>query len=246
MLPHRNSEPGARKVSAGATYSQFLLTDTGAVRERNEDDLLARPEDGIWAVCDGMGGHDAGDYASGYIVGQLAALQLPARHGNRTQAIKRCLRQCNRHLVDYARANGFDHVGSTTVVLCLQGRRAALIWVGDSRAYLLRGRRLRMISRDHSIAEEMAALGAQEVVDFPGAITRAVGATQQLHVDMVCLESRPGDVWLLCSDGVSGVLDAGQMRAVLEESADPAAELVRRAIDSGSSDNCTAVVVRVD
>jgi len=232
-------------MSAVASVEQFLLTDAGSVRERNEDDLLARPDQGLWAVCDGMGGHDAGDYASQHIVGRLAALPLPARHGNRMQAIRRCLRQCNSHLVDYARANGFDHVGSTAVVLCLQGRRAALIWVGDSRAYRMRDGRLRMISRDHSVAEEMAELGAQQVVDCPSAITRAVGATDRIKIDIACLESRPGDVWLLCSDGVSGVLEPAEISSVLTDAEDPAADLVRRAIDSGSSDNCTAVVVKV-
>lgn len=232
-------------MSVANSIDQFLLTDAGVVRERNEDDLLARPEHGVWAVCDGMGGHDAGDYASQHIVDRLSALKLPARHGNRMQAIKRCLRQCNRHLLDYAQSNGFEHVGSTAVVLSLQGRRAALIWIGDSRAYLMRDGRLRMISRDHSVAEEMAALGAQQVVDCPSAITRAVGATTNIKIDMACLESRPGDVWLLCSDGVSGVLDSDEMRTILEDAANPAETLVRRAIASGSSDNCTAVVVKM-
>lgn len=230
---------------AVAGVNQFLCTDTGVVRERNEDDLLARPDQGVWAVCDGMGGHDVGDYASQYIVGRLSALRLPDHQGNRMQAIKRCLRQCNRHLVDYAEANGFEHVGSTAVVLCLQGTRAALAWIGDSRAYRMRDRRLRMISRDHSVAEEMAAIGAESVLDCPGAITRAVGATARIEIDMVCMESRPGDVWLLCSDGVSGVLDAEVMEGILRDAEDPADELVQSAIAAGSSDNCTAVVVRV-
>mgnify|MGYP006271923633 CR=1 FL=1 len=232
-------------MSTVASVDQFLLTAAGSVRERNEDDLLARPDQGLWAVCDGMGGHDAGDYASQHIVGQLSALRLPARHGNRMQAIKRCLRQCNSHLLDYACANGFDHVGSTAVVLCLQDRRAALIWVGDSRAYRMRDGRLRLISRDHSVAEEMAELGAQQVVDWPSAITRAVGATERIKIDIACLESRPRDVWLLCSDGVSGVLEPAEISAVLTDAEDPASDLVRLAIESGSSDNCTAVVVKV-
>jgi len=230
-------------MSVSAAFTQYLLTDAGSVRERNEDDLLAWPEHGIWAVCDGMGGHDAGDYASGYIVSELAGLRLPARHGNRIKAIKRCLRDCNRHLIEYAQANGFAHVGSTVVVLCLQQRRAALIWVGDSRAYRLRDQRLQMISRDHSVAEEMGVHAARA---YSNAITRAIGATAQLSIDMVCRESRRGDVWLLCSDGVSGVLDDAEMRSLLEQADDPAAEMVGLAIQSGSSDNCTAVVVRVD
>lgn len=222
---------------------QYLFTDAGVVRERNEDDLLARPKQGIWAVCDGMGGHDAGDYASQCIVERLSELDLPARHGDRVQAIKRCLRQCNRHLMDYARANRFEHVGSTAVVLCLHGSRAALIWVGDSRAYRVRAGKLRMISRDHTVAEELATPGGPEVMD--NAITRAVGATLRLRVDMMCVDSQPGDIWLLCSDGVSGTLDFNKLRSILEDTGDSAKKLVEYAISSGSRDNCTAVVIKV-
>lgn len=233
-------------MTFAAVTTQFLLSDTGAVRERNEDDLLAMPDQGIWAVCDGMGGHDAGDHASATIVGRLAGMQLPERYGSRIRAIRHCLQECNRELIDYARANGFRHVGSTAIVLCLHDRRASVIWVGDSRAYRLRDGRLRLISRDHSVAEELSDLDLLARENFAGAITRAVGASPRLTTDMVCLESRPGDVWLLCSDGVSSVLDEGAIRAIMTSAADPAADLVARAIEAGSKDNCTAVVVRID
>jgi len=234
-----------RQATVARPAFQFLCTDTGAVRTRNEDNLLARPEVGLWAVCDGMGGHDAGDYASGHIVAALEALALPARHGERIRAIRHCLQQCNRHLLEYAREHAFEHVGSTVVVLCVLGRRAALIWVGDSRAYRLREARLRQISRDHSVAEEMAGIGLAQAGGNAHAITRAIGAGPDLVIDLAVLESRPGDVWLLCSDGVSGVLRDPEIFSLLEEARDPATALVASAIEAGSNDNCTAVVVRL-
>lgn len=224
---------------------QYMHSDTGTVRERNEDGLIALPDQGIWAVCDGMGGHHAGDYASQHIVGRLRRECFPERLGSRVRAIERCLRECNRHLVDYAERHEFPYVGSTVVVLCLQDRRATVTWVGDSRAYRLRDDRLRLISRDHNVAEEFADFGARIVDDYPSAITRAVGGTSLLKVDMVCLESRPGDIWLLCSDGVSGTLGPESIRGILISAGDPAVALVREAIHCGSRDNCTAVVVGV-
>lgn len=233
-----------RPATVGSAV-QFLCTDTGAVRTRNEDNLLARPQVGLWVVCDGMGGHDAGDYASGHIVGALDALVLPARHGARIRSIRHCLGQSNRHLQHYAHQHSFAHVGSTVVALCVKGRRAAVIWVGDSRAYRLRDERLRQISRDHSVAEELAGIGLAQAGENPGAITRAIGAGPELVIDLAVLESRPGDIWLLCSDGVSGVLRDAEMVTLLREARDPANALVAGAIEAGSRDNCTAVVVRL-
>ncbi|PKL96506.1 MAG: hypothetical protein CVV18_01470 [Gammaproteobacteria bacterium HGW-Gammaproteobacteria-8] len=233
------------EARAVGKVSQFLCTDTGVVRTRNEDNLLARPEVGLWVVCDGMGGHDAGDYASGHIVDALDALVLPPRHGERVQAIRRCLGECNRHLLEYAQAHGFAHVGSTVVVLCMQDRRAAVIWVGDSRVYLLRNQHLRQVSRDHSVAEELADCGLIQPGENLSAITRAVGAAPELLTDLALLESRPGDTWLLCSDGVSGVLSDSAIASLLCTASDPAGALVAAAIEAGSRDNCTALVLRM-
>ncbi|HKL53364.1 MAG TPA: PP2C family serine/threonine-protein phosphatase [Wenzhouxiangellaceae bacterium] len=238
----------ALPVTAGRIRAEhYLRTDTGTVRTRNEDNLLAMPEYGLWAVCDGMGGHDAGDYASTYIVEALQARSLPVLHGRRVRAIQSILAECNRHLVDYAQQNHFSHVGSTAVLLSLFSRRAAVIWVGDSRAYLLRGPTLRMISRDHNVAEQLL----DDPENFrPGesssAITRAIGGEPTLVSDLACVETLQGDCWLLCSDGVSGVLDETEIAGVMEQADDPASELVERALAAGSRDNCTAVVVRIE
>ncbi len=225
---------------------QFLHSDTGTVRSHNEDDLLALPDCGLWVVCDGMGGHDAGDYASADIVARLRDMRFAGAAGSRTRDIERCLRESNAHLLEYTRTQGLTCVGSTVVGLLLQDGRATVFWAGDSRAYRLREGRLRMISRDHSVAEEYAERGVAVDEDFSGAITRAVGVTPALEIDMISSQARCGDVWLLCSDGVYGSLQDGVMSRILVESHDPARELVAQAIEQGSSDNCTAIVLRLE
>lgn len=228
------------------SVEHFQRTDAGTVRTRNEDNLIALPESSVWAVCDGMGGHDAGDYASTCIVEALRAREMPARHGRRIRAIRNTLAECNRHLLDYAREHRFAHVGSTAVVLSLFSRRAAVLWVGDSRAYLLRGQTLRMVSRDHNVAEERIDNPEDVQPGEPSeAITRAIGGEPTLVCDLACAETVHGDCWLLCSDGVSGVLDESEIAAVMKQADDPASELVERALAAGSRDNCTAVVVRI-
>lgn len=222
-------------------------SDAGPVRERNEDAWMATRQAGVVAVCDGMGGHDAGDYASGYIVARLERLKSARHHGAAVRAISSCLSACNRHLIDHARSRGFEVVGSTAVVLHLGFRRATVLWVGDSRAYRLRDRVLRQITLDHvPVAPDVPGCGGPHArLPHSGTITRAVGASRRLEIDRLSFDVEPGDVWLLCSDGVSGVLTEQRIRALLEQDPFAARQLVREAIDGGSQDNCTAVVVRI-
>lgn len=225
--------------------THFLHSDTGVVRSRNEDDLLALPDIGLWVVCDGMGGHDAGDYASHHIVSRLRQLPLARHAGSRVRALERSLQESNNHLMDYTRSQGMQCVGSTVVALMLDELRATVIWIGDSRAYRLRNSSIRMISRDHSVAEEHADRGVAVDDEFSSAITRAVGVLPELDIDLMVSQSAAGDTWLLCSDGVSGSLEEHEMAQILMTSHDPARELVDQAIQQGSRDNCTAVVVRI-
>jgi serine/threonine protein phosphatase PrpC len=225
---------------------QFLHTDTGAVRSHNEDDLLALPDRNLWVVCDGMGGHDAGDYASSDIVSRLRHVRASGAAGSRIRDIERCLLDSNAHLLEYTQTQGLSCVGSTVVALVLGGNRATVLWAGDSRAYRLRDHRLRLISRDHSVAEEYAERGVAVDDGYSGAITRAVGVIPELEIDIISGQTRPGDVWLLCSDGVYGSLQDQAMAQIMRESDDPARDLVEQAIEQGSSDNCTAIVLRLD
>jgi serine/threonine protein phosphatase PrpC len=225
------------------------FTHQGHFRSRNEDALLDRSEQGLWVVCDGMGGHEAGDYASQWIVNALASLSLSDQLATSIHSVRRCLKDCNDHLVEYARRKGMGQIGSTVVALLIQSGRAVVLWAGDSRAYRLRLGRFRQVTDDHSYAEEMArTTGRRPAPGEPGSevITRAVGAGDELDLDSLVLEVRRGDRWLLCSDGVSGSVDPFRLEELLAGDLAEAAEaLVDEALENGSRDNCTAICVGV-
>ncbi|MCC5863639.1 MAG: serine/threonine-protein phosphatase [Wenzhouxiangella sp.] len=228
--------------------SSSAFTHQGHYRKRNEDACLDQIERRLWAVCDGMGGHQAGDYASQWIVRQLAAVNLSDRLGRSVQSIKCCLQDCNRHLWGYARAHQLGQIGATVVLMLIQGERVVIIWAGDSRAYRVRNGQIRQMTDDHSYAQELArATGRAPEPGQPGneAITRAVGACESLSLDCLVMEARPGDNWMLCSDGVSGVVDPYRMEEILDSAIAPAEALVDEALQNGSRDNCTAVCVRI-
>ncbi len=224
------------------------FTHQGYYRQRNEDAYLEQPDRCLWAVCDGMGGHLAGDYASQWIIRQLAATDLSERLGESVTTIKRCLLDCNRHLWGYSRTHQLGQIGATVVVLLLHSGRAVVIWAGDSRIYRLRGQSFRQVTDDHSYAQELArATGRPPDYSRPGndAITRAVGACESLCLDSLVMEARPGDSWILCSDGVSGSIASERLEELLQSDTSPAEAIVDEALENGSRDNCTAVCVRV-
>lgn len=230
-------------------FKSSAFTHQGHFRTRNEDALLDRAEQGLWVVCDGMGGHEAGDYASQWIVDELARLSLSEQLATSINRLRRCLKDCNEHLVEYARRKGLGQIGATVVLLLVQSGRAVILWAGDSRAYRLRSGRFRQVTGDHSYAEEMARTTGQRIAPGqPGSevITRAVGASDELDLDCLVLEVRSGERWLLCSDGVSGSVDDFRLEELLSQDLGSAAEaLVDEALENGSRDNCTAVCVEV-
>ena len=198
-------------------------TDRGKVRARNEDAFLDCPDRGLWAVADGMGGHQAGDLASRMIVTSLA--ELPARAGfdERLNAMRQCLHWLNRRLgeeLTLSAERGDRIIGSTVVALVVEGSRAACVWVGDSRCYLWRGQRLYQLSRDHSLLQRLVderRMDIEQARAYPSAraLTRAVGASEQLVLDVLELEVHPGDVFLLCSDGLYEELSADALGRAL-------------------------------
>ncbi|MCG6538939.1 serine/threonine-protein phosphatase [Pseudomonas sp. KSR10] len=228
-------------------------TDTGKVRTRNEDAFLDLPEQGLWAVADGMGGHHNGALASRLIVEQLADLpkgSLTERLAN----LRRCLHDLNRRLGQEltVTADRPDPViGSTVVALLMENNRAACVWAGDSRCYLWRGGRLYQLSRDHSLLQQLIDeqnLSPQEAARRPAAhaLTRAVGASEHLVLDILEFDVYPGDALLLCSDGLYQTLSPDALGAALN-SPSPALALQRLfdlAMDGPARDNLSAVVVR--
>ena len=179
-------------------------TDTGKVRARNEDAFLALPEQGLWVVADGMGGHQNGALASRLIVEQLAepsAGDLPQR----LDELRKRLHSLNRRLgqeLTVTAAHPDPVIGSTVVALLIEGDRAACVWAGDSRCYLWRGSRLYQLSRDHSLLQQLIdeqQLSPSEAARHPAAhaLTRAIGASEELKLEILELDILPGDAFLL-------------------------------------------------
>lgn len=225
-------------------------TDAGPVRSRNEDAYVAQPGHGLWAVADGMGGHAFGDLASTAVVEALAGVPLPHGLADFIDAARASLARVNASLRAEAHARQVPMIGSTVVALLACGHEAACLWAGDSRLYLLRHGRLQQLTRDHSQFEALKARGVDMATVAANAnmITRAVGAADTIDVDVATLTARDGDIFLLCSDGLSTPVDEQAIAAALApgDCARAAAELVGLALAHGGRDNITVIVVRVD
>ncbi len=226
------------------------LTHVGLVRERNEDAFLDRPEAGLWAVADGMGGHDEGDYASARIVGRLADFTPFADLEEYTDEVRRALSHVDVHLRARAKAIGPRAViASTVACLLAYGEEFAAVWAGDSRIYQLRDGELRQLSVDHTRMQELISAGLMKPEDAPlhpeaHVVTQAIGAGR-LHFGTRTGMIRPGDRFLLCSDGLTGpVSDADIAVALADAPPQSVAERLRDlALARGGPDNIAIVVV---
>ena len=248
--------PAAAPQMHGGTMSEapFRIesrarTDVGRVRPHNEDSHLVRDGDGLWAVADGMGGHEGGEWASGRIVRALEEAELGESLESACAAAAEAIRAANGEILAEARERG-RQMGSTAVVLIVRGARYAILWVGDSRAYLMRGGRLVALSRDHSQVQEMVARGlmtAEQAIGHPMGhiLSRAVGVQAAVEVDSVEGELQGGDVFLLSSDGLHGVAgDADIERQLGRDAPDRALDrLVDLALERGAPDNVTGIAV---
>ncbi|HCS07318.1 MAG TPA: protein phosphatase [Pseudomonas sp.] len=212
------------------------------------------PQHGLWVVADGMGGHQGGDIASQLIVASLADLPVEVDFDARLKNVRQCLHWLNRRLgqeltVTAGRSDSI--MGSTVVAVLMEGNRAACVWAGDSRCYLWRGQRLYQLSRDHSLQQQLIdeqQMSAEQAKAHPSAhaLTRAVGASEQLTLDVLELETCPGDAFLLCSDGLYQSLSTDALGHALNLPAPQLAleRLFAGALRGEARDNLTAVVIR--
>jgi protein phosphatase len=226
-------------------------SDQGRVRRVNQDAYLDRPDLGLWAVADGMGGHTDGAVASGALVEALGSLARPRLLGSGARTIELTLEKVNRQLLGQAQqtASG-DLIGSTIVSLLALGDHCALLWVGDSRIYRLRDGVLQQLTTDHSQVQAMVDEGLlppelAESHPFSNVLLRAVGSDEPMSVDRRIERLRAGDRFLLCSDGLFRELDSDAIASTLGPSppAEAARALVQQACDLGARDNVTAVAV---
>jgi PPM family protein phosphatase len=229
----------------------FGSTDTGRKRRRNEDAFVCEPP--LFAVADGMGGAQAGEVASGLAA---AALREGGGDGGGERRVAQLIQEANRRVHDRATTDAAATGMGTTVTAALVERdgRVAFGHVGDSRAYLLRDGRLDQLTDDHSLVAELVRRGElspaeAEVHPQRSVITRALGTDPDVDVDTFSVEARPGDVFLICSDGLSSYVDGGEIeRIVFEFRSDlqtGARSLIDAANRGGGEDNITAVLFAV-
>ena len=226
-------------------------THVGRVRKVNEDSILVLPDQQIWVVSDGMGGHEGGDYASRVVVDSIAVLPQMAATEKLGQ-IRQALQSAHRTIVHEASVRGAT-MGATVVALVLADGHFGALWAGDSRLYRLRDGRMELLTTDHSVVAALVEAGQlnwDEAGKHPqsNAITRAVGVGDDLELDKIRGEARPGDRFLLCSDGLNkyasiAELGAAVNRVPIEVVTD---NLVQMALDRGGADNVSVIVVDVE
>jgi len=231
-------------------HATGVSTHQGQVRDHNEDGWFASEEQGVWAVADGMGGHENGEWASAVVVSSLGKLRLDGDFEHCCRGIAGALHEANAAIQQECAASG-RKMGTTAVVLFVRDRRFAVIWVGDSRAYLLRGSELHQLSKDHTQVQEMVDLGmldAQEVNVHPmrHVLARAIGVMSEIEVDVIMDDVEPGDTFLLASDGLHCCVPDESIGLTLAGPSldDVTSELVNEALDHGAPDNVTVVAVR--
>lgn len=237
-----------------ARYESAGWTITGKVRKHNEDAILLRDDLGLWVVADGMGGHSAGDYASAMIVERLGALTRSGSVFDFIEQIEDTLVQVNTDLVRTAAERGVDIIGSTVVVLVHDEDFMLCGWVGDSRGYCFEQGHLRQITSDHVYGvrrEEITQFGHPPAAPRPepgaGALTRAVGAEDELFVDWVVAGCRPGMQFVLCSDGINKEMSDAEIDAVCDRqrtAQSVTSALLELVQGRAARDNVSAVTVR--
>jgi serine/threonine protein phosphatase PrpC len=235
------------------SFSSIARTHVGRVRTLNEDNLVDRPEAGLWAVADGMGGHDAGEVASGMLAQTLASVNDRSTGYSFMDDVKSSIYDVNRQLIERAESNDGAIIGSTIVVLLAYQGFFACLWAGDSRAYLLREFDFVRLSRDHSVVQEMIDSGQltpDEAKNYgrSNVITRAVGVASDFELDMNHGQIKPGDRYLLCSDGLTGMIEDDEIRDILLRYEPEAAAdwLMDACLERGAKDNVTFILVSVD
>jgi serine/threonine protein phosphatase PrpC len=232
------------------TFRTAVVSHVGLARKLNEDSVLARPEIGLWAIADGMGGHGGGDVASHAVVEALRSLAPQMSAPDLLGEFERCIVGINAQLRSLARSRGKSIVGTTLAALMVHGAHFACVWCGDSRVYLRRGGELSQVSRDHSEVQELVDRGVldkDEARNWPrrNVVTRALGVADQPELEMVDGPAYAGDRFLLCSDGLTTHVADDEI-ATLLASGDPnkaCDDMLALTLRRGAIDNVSLIVV---
>jgi protein phosphatase len=234
-------------------------TDVGMIRSGNEDNFFAEADDkrGVFVVADGMGGHAAGEVASEMAVQIVARQLLPlsgVRENHADNLVAQALKDANRAIYDRMLAEvDKQGMGTTASVLVLSDEGYLIGQIGDSRVYLLRDGALKQITKDHSYVQEQVDAGLltpeqARYHPYSNVITRCVGASEEVEADVYAGDVRVGDVFLLASDGLTGMVDDRRLQQLLLARAGPGRivdSLIAEANQRGGLDNITAIVIQI-
>jgi serine/threonine protein phosphatase PrpC len=247
-----NNSSGSERFLVGAA------TDIGRKRSQNQDSIAARPDLGLFVVADGMGGHRGGETASAMVVEiipQVVADVESRGDWKPRQLLIEAIRKANdsihqRSTIDPA----LQGMGTTCVALLFKNNQLTVGHVGDSRCYYTRGNSIWQLTRDHSLVQEKLRAGIitrEEVKTdrMKNVITRSVGFEPDVNIEIYEMEVRKGDRFLLCSDGLSGLIDDEKMLSVLSKNTkdlnQTVQDLIAAANSNGGDDNISTIVVEV-
>ncbi len=234
----------------------YAETDIGRVRALNEDSIYTStdregPLSNLFIVADGMGGHNAGDFASRFVVENVAKFVEEVKAGNSVTVLRRAIEKTNRFLYEEAGKDpDKSGMGSTIVAATISEDTLFVANVGDSRLYLLRDK-LTQVTRDHSLVDEMVSRGIIEkgsdsYRSRKNIITRAMGSEPEVDVDFFEVPLEPGDVILMCSDGLINMVDERDIEKVLRSAGtlkEKCHTLIKMANENGGRDNVTVIIV---
>lgn len=233
--------PSPRLISISRSH-------VGQVRGYNEDRLLDRPDLGLWAVADGMGGHSKGDVAAQAVIDALAAVRPGGSGYALLSDADAAITRANLEIRKWARDGGGSS-GSTIAALLIREDHYACLWAGDSRAYLFRDGELTPLTHDHSLVQQLIDNGLlmeEERRGHPQAniITRAVGHAEEVQIDRRFGSVLPGDLYLLCSDGLTACIDEKEIRDLISVGRiDAVQRLIELALSRGAPDNVSLILV---
>jgi serine/threonine protein phosphatase PrpC len=239
------------------------VTDVGSVRQFNEDSIVTDAEIGAAVLADGMGGHRAGEVAShmatqiimGGLHSQVAEFRSDTASHSPLQAIDRSINRANKAIFDAARGQSTYHgMGTTLALVLFYDNRAALGHIGDSRIYRLRNNALQLLTRDDSLLRDQIELGFIAAADAGEShnrslVTRALGIEESIRAHLREDEAAPGDIYLLCSDGLNDLVEDADIELIMSELKInlplAANHLVQTAKDNGGSDNVSVILAKV-
>ncbi len=251
------AEIGDKDLNLPARFEiqSYGVSHTGHVRMKNEDSILVNADQSIWTVADGMGGHQAGDFASQTITENLAQFEQQASLDANILLLEENLLRSNAMIRNKSRALGRNStIGSTVVCVYVWDHYLFTFWAGDSRLYRYRQNKLERLTEDHSFVEELVKMGkirADEAESHPASnvVLKAIGIEEHLRIDFDYFDMEDGDIYIACSDGLYKDLKETEIAATVGDFSQDmkglSETLLAFSLDAGGTDNTSIITLMI-